>query len=292
MSIYARLKYLVPLMPCLAALHLYAQELIRNGHFGTGNSGFTSQYFYCYTHSCLYPTGGYAIGGTPDFYNPVFEGSDHTTGSGNFMIVNGSETRVRVWRETVQVTPKTQYRFSVWISSMVPAFPANLNVMINGISVGKKVAPSVQNKWERFSTVWSSGAAATATIAIVDANTSAAGNDFGLDDISFKVYVPTQMVEEPYFNKRLLTEDVITVSSLSPNPSAGSIIVTYNATASGKLAFTVFDIIGRPVFNKTNEATKGINTYSLTLPGVTAGIYYLQISAAHRKERIKFVIRR
>jgi len=131
--------------------------------------------------------GGYAIGSTPDFYNPAFTGSDHTTGTGNFMIVNGSETRVRVGKETVQVTPKTQYRFSVWISSMVPAFPANLNVMINGISVGKKVAPSVQNKWERFSTVWSSGAAATATIVIVDMNTRAAGNDFGLDDISFKV---------------------------------------------------------------------------------------------------------
>jgi len=292
MNVHVGFKYLVSLMPCLAALHLYAQELIRNGHFGTGNSGFTSQYFYCYTHSCLYPTGGYAIDDAPDFYNPAFAGSDHTTGAGNFMIVNGSETRLRVWRETVQVTPNTQYRFSVWVSSMVTAFPANLHFMINGISIGKKAAPSVQNKWERFSTIWSSGAATTATIAVVDANTSAAGNDFGLDDISFKVYVPTEMVEEAYFDKRLLTEDVISVSSLYPNPSAGSLIVTCNAAALRKLTFTVFDITGRPVFNKTTEATKGIDTYSLTLPGVTAGIYYLQISDAHQQERIKFVIRR
>jgi len=291
---HTTVKYLVPLLLlCLTSLTLPAQELIRNGHFGTGNTGFTSQYFYCNTHSCLYPTGGYAIGSTPNFYNPAFVGSDHTTGTGNFMILNGSETRLRVWRETVQVTPNTQYKFSAWISSMVTAFPANLNFIINRVSVGKKAAPSVQNKWERFSATWSSGTATAATIAIVDVNTTAAGNDFGLDDISFKVYAPTQMVDEVSSNKHSLTEDVMPrISSLYPNPSAGSITVTYNATTAGKVALTVFDITGRAVFSKTNEAIKGTNTYQLTLPGVTAGIYYLQISDTHQKERIEFVIQR
>src|SRR5215213_1346443 len=119
MSIHIPLKYLLAvLLPCFTVLILRAQELIKNSHFNTGNSGFTSRYFSCSTHSCLYPTGGYAIGNTPDFYNPAFVGTDHTTGTGNFMIINGSETQQRVWKETIEVTPNTQYKFSTWISSM------------------------------------------------------------------------------------------------------------------------------------------------------------------------------
>ncbi len=41
--------------------------------------------------------------------------------------------------ETVKVNPNTQYKFSLWISSMVTAFPAKLNFFINGVSMGKKL---------------------------------------------------------------------------------------------------------------------------------------------------------
>src|SRR3982750_637392 len=103
MRIKTAYKYLVVFfVQCSTSATLFSQqELIKNGHFSAGSPGFTSQYFYCSTKSCLYPTGGYAIGSNPDFFNPAFVGKDHTTGTGNFMIINGSESGYKVWRETV-----------------------------------------------------------------------------------------------------------------------------------------------------------------------------------------------
>jgi len=42
---------------------------------------------------------------------------------------------------------------------------------------------------------WASGLATTANISIVNQNTAATGNDFGLDDISLDTFVPS--VPEP-----------------------------------------------------------------------------------------------
>ncbi|HEY8399634.1 MAG TPA: hypothetical protein VIK89_00155, partial [Cytophagaceae bacterium] len=65
-------------------------SLVRNGDFSNGNTQFISGYSYCNTSNCLYPEGYYAIGQNANFYHNAFVGRDHTTGNGNFMIVNGA----------------------------------------------------------------------------------------------------------------------------------------------------------------------------------------------------------
>jgi len=56
-------------------------NLVANGDFSIGNVGFTSQYSYCNTVSCLIPEDRYAVGKNAHTYHFLFYGSDHTTNS-------------------------------------------------------------------------------------------------------------------------------------------------------------------------------------------------------------------
>jgi len=54
----------------------------------------------------------------PPKYHPLFWGRDHTTGIGNFMMVNGSPILQTIWQENVTVLPNTVYYFSAWAISL------------------------------------------------------------------------------------------------------------------------------------------------------------------------------
>jgi hypothetical protein len=78
--------------------------------------------------------------------------------------------------------------------------------------------------------------------------------------------------------------------SLYPNPSSGTVIVTYHSANAERVFLKVFDITGKPVFNSDNEAMKGNNTYHLDLSPLSTGVYYLELSNNTERSRIKFVI--
>ena len=163
-------------------------ELTANGDFSAGNTGFSSSYFFCNSSLCLNPTGGYGIGTNATFYNTGFTGSDHTTGSGNFMVINGSSTPgVNVWCETISINPNTNYQFSTWLASINSQSPAILQFTANGIPLGATInAPGNTGTWIQFAETWNSGSNTSVTICITNQNTASGGNDFGLDDISFQ----------------------------------------------------------------------------------------------------------
>lgn len=161
------------------------QELVANGDFESGNTGFITDYQYTTTN--LVPEGTYGVVTDPNPLHSAFIGSDHTSGSTNFMAVNGSiNPSFRIWCQTVNVIPNTDYNFSTWISSLVVGSPAELEFSIDGVLLGTPItAPSALNTWSQFFATWNSGNATSVQICIVNANTVAGGNDFGLDDISF-----------------------------------------------------------------------------------------------------------
>jgi len=163
-------------------------NLVINGDFESGNIGFSSDYTYCNTSNCLQPESFYAVGTDPSFFHSAFAGNDHTSGIGNLMIVNGAGTpNTNVWCQTITVIPNTQYLFSTWVSSMVANSPAILQFSINGIVIGNTfTAPATTFLWQEFNDTWYSAAATSATICIVNQNTNLGGNDFGLDDITFR----------------------------------------------------------------------------------------------------------
>jgi gliding motility-associated-like protein len=130
---------------------------------------------------------GYSVGPDARYYlNSYFSGYDHTTGSGNFMIVNGGRPSLKVWRQTIAVKPGTQYSLGVWISRLSAYDTTKIRFLINGAQLGAiYTAPAVTNKWEQVSRTWNSGSQTSAKIEIVDVQSVELGNDFGLDDISF-----------------------------------------------------------------------------------------------------------
>jgi gliding motility-associated-like protein len=70
---------------------------------------------------------------------------------------------------------------------MFSVSPAELEILINGVPLPTTaLAPGVTNVWDLFEESWFSGASNQANICIINTNTVSNGNDFGIDNISFK----------------------------------------------------------------------------------------------------------
>ena len=169
-------------------------NLISNGNFEQGATGFSSDYIH--NPGDLWPESVYDVLTNPNSAHPNFPAcGDHTTGSGNMLAVNGSSTAgVDVWCQTVSVSPNTQYVFTAWATALVASSPARLQFSINGTNLGTIFNVSSQTcNWQNFYSIWNSGSSTSATICIVNQNTAQSGNDFAIDDI---VFSPTCRVSD------------------------------------------------------------------------------------------------
>ena len=168
-------------------------NLVVNGDFEAGETGFWTGYSPGTggTWGLLSNEGTYALTTNPHNVHTNFSNCvDHTTtGPGNMMVVNGSNTpNTIVWAETVNVDPNTNYNFSLWVSSVAnitQSDVAHLQFFINNVQVGGEFSPTLTGcDWQQFFQVWNSGSATTADISIV-AQTISGNNDFAIDDIAF-----------------------------------------------------------------------------------------------------------
>jgi len=248
-----------------------SNELVVNGNFSAGNTGFTSGYANDQTANGLYaPESEYAIYNNAQFTHSNFWGRDHTSGTGtgnaNFMIVNGAKFSPQpvVWQQTVTVVPNTDYYFSAWSISLNDVAPfAKLRFEVNGVQLGTTAiltagVNNVNNPWlskDRFYGSWNSGAATTATIRIIDLETAAGGNDFGLDDISFGTLSPLPFS----FNPKADTVCEGQTMHLTSNVVGG--MPPYHFSWSGPNGFT--STLQNPVVN--NILPSGMGTYTLTM---------------------------
>ncbi|MBN8687740.1 MAG: gliding motility-associated C-terminal domain-containing protein [Chitinophagales bacterium] len=161
-------------------------NLITNGDFSAGNSGFNSQYLY--DPGSGYNPGVYTVTNNLQAWHPAMPAcGDHTTGTGNMMAVNGAETpNEKVWTQTIAVQPNTNYMFSTWLQHVTSSNPARLQFSINNVTLGPVfVANNSTCIWDQFYATWNSGNNTTAIISIVNQNIVYSGNDFTLDDIVF-----------------------------------------------------------------------------------------------------------
>jgi gliding motility-associated-like protein len=190
----------------------FSNNLIDNGDFENGNSGFTSDY--TYNPGDLVPEGVYDVIDNPQNDHPGFSPcDDHTSGNGNMLAVNGAGSpNQNVWCQTVNVLPNTQYVFSAWVATLVASSPALLQFNINGSPLGPIFnAPGSVCNWQNFFQIWNSGSNTTATICIVNQNTALGGNDFALDDI--------------FFNATCVQTDTVTVHVVNVNAVAAPPVV-------------------------------------------------------------------
>lgn len=166
-------------------------NLIVNGDFEQGNTGFYTEY--------SLGTGGswgqlsneetYAINTSPsNVHNNFSYCGDHTSGSGNMMIVNGSGTPgKKVWCQNINVEEDTDYEFSTWVTNaLYDNNVAMLQFTINDIPLGDVFSPSTYGcDWSQFFEEWNSGIETNIEVCITNLNINNGGNDFAIDDIYF-----------------------------------------------------------------------------------------------------------
>ncbi len=242
-------------------------ELVINGDFSAGNTGFTNAYGYTSAANGLFPEGLYSVGADPTFFHSNFWGRDHTSNSGNFLIVNGiGSAGVVVWQETVPILPNTEYYFSAWAISLNNVAPyANLQFNVNGTLVGTTAplaARATNNNppynWQRFYGNWNSGTATSAVIQIVDLQTALGGNDFGLDDVSFGTLAPIPFTIAPTVNPTATACSGKTMY-LKANITGGRSPVTYSWSGPNGFVSALKD----PVIPNVTVAHSGVYTLSV-----------------------------
>ncbi|WP_446422273.1 hypothetical protein [Coleofasciculus sp.] len=207
--------YLLSLLTIVLPKTAYAINLVVNSDFSAGNTGFYSDYKYN-PHN-LHPPAVYTVSINPRAVHTRWTAfGDHTTGSGNMMITNGSTTVGKiVWQQTLPVTLNTQYNFATWITSTFPNSFAQLQFAINSTPIGSLFTPSdIPGVWEQFSTTWNSESNSCATISIVNQNATFDGNDFALDDISFEAVSTATPIPEPASGLSLLAFGSLGIGSV------------------------------------------------------------------------------
>jgi gliding motility-associated-like protein len=168
-------------------------ELITNGTFGAGNTGFSSGL----NSSPNYAPGNYIV--APLWFNiAMYNMPDHTPTNDNlYMCIDGDPASgATLWEEgPLTVQPNTVYEFAYWGSradQVQPIFEIHFIGNVTG-DVIMSTTPGIPYTgvwtWDQYGIPsWNSGANTSVTIRLVDLQASAYGDDFGLDDFSFHTF--------------------------------------------------------------------------------------------------------
>lgn len=173
----------------------FGVNLVQFGDFEGGTTAISNNFTTSYipgtggTWGLLSNEGQYAIATSPSLtHNNFVLCGDHTSGTGNMLVVNGSvNANTSVWSQAVTVVPNTNYSFSFWVTNVInSATVAQLQLYINNVPISAVIPTgAIGCQWLNIAGVWNSGAATTATLSIINQATSPSGNDFAIDDISF-----------------------------------------------------------------------------------------------------------
>ncbi|MFZ1296642.1 MAG: hypothetical protein WAT16_01260, partial [Saprospiraceae bacterium] len=165
----------------LTAEGISTTNLIKNGDFESGNSSFSSSYTFTPVNTT---EGEYFVTPNPSSWNGGFTNcGDHTTGSGNMLLLNGHPVAgTNFWCQTIPTVVGRIYQFEFWSQSVVAFNIAQLNVKVNGNSVGTTTAGGLCN-WVLY-TVRFTATSTSTQICLSESTGIRGGNDFAVDDIA------------------------------------------------------------------------------------------------------------
>ncbi|WP_300978615.1 discoidin domain-containing protein, partial [Flavobacterium sp.] len=172
---------------------LASTNLVVNGNFEAGNTGFTTTY-----------TVGSANCAQYVLSSSTWVGTAGSCSQGNAMQINAACSGSYFWRQTITVKPNTDYKFGF---SYAHALQAQLGYTINGGSMQGNFINTVST-WSKHETIINSGSNTSLTISLFELSGISAGADFAVDDI-------------------YLIEDKATLCVLSPTDSDSDGIPNY-----------------------------------------------------------------
>ncbi len=234
-------------------------NLITNGDFELGNTGFGSSYLY--QRVAPPAKGNYWISANPkDMYSGFCDSLDHTISGTQMMIVDGGTTNgMVVWSQTVEVAAMTDFQFSFWMLNIFnynnDANKAKLQLYINNMPIGiVNTAPAYGQPWAQYRYNTNSGSNTSLQLTLINTSTEPNGNDFALDDIDFQQVVEISSSVVLNVVPTLTPAVVVTASE---NPVFTNTIVTYTASPTNGGA--------NPTYQwKVNGINQGLQTSNAT----------------------------
>lgn len=203
-------------------------NLLTNGDFESGNTGFGSTYAY---NTGTY--GRYVITNNPSNVDNTYfiNGIDHTPSPGTqMMVVDGAETTgAIIWSQTIAVNPNTAYQFSYYAENINKTGTANfakLQLYVNNVPVGSINTLSATS-WSQYLCNVNSGTSTSLQLTLINTFIGGDGNDFGLDDMVFEQVFQVSSTLPLTVSPQVAPSVVITASS---NPSTEGATVTFTAT--------------------------------------------------------------
>jgi gliding motility-associated-like protein len=245
-------------------------NLIANGNFSSGNTGFSSEYIF---NDIINTSGHYFVGPKPTQWNRLYENcfmeTDTTNLGDTMMIVNGSTKKnVAVWDSTLNVTPNTNYNLIFFAQPLTTTDSLVLQVSINDSEViGRMRLSRTACNRSRFLTSWYSAENTTVNIKITDLDTGSVNNSFALDSISLRsIYLKTDSIH--------ISLKPFPVFSIDP-PS--SVIcpgdsVTLVASGGDKYVWNPAETVTRPGDSATAVFPLANTTYKIVITESTCKI--------------------
>jgi hypothetical protein len=200
------------ILACVSAASLCHASLITNGDFEAGNTGFTSGYSFVTSPgpTAMYPEATYAVGTNASAYHNLWQSTPAFQGN-QYMIVNGSgDTSSIVYQSSITgMMAGTTYSFGAYVanlccsaaSGITGASTASLTFEINTgmgwVTLGTANANGAPGTWQSLSALYTNASATSAQIRILNSQSNAQGNDFGVDLVSFAPPPPVDPVPEP-----------------------------------------------------------------------------------------------
>ena len=197
----------------LAGQALAGPNLISNGDFEAGNTGFSSDYGYVVDQGyyALWGEGTYAVGENANQYHGLWaDVTNHTAGGSKYMIVNGdADTGKTVWQSNALTLAAGTYSFSAYVTDICcnsffnggNALPdltftatTDNHVPMSFVLGSAAVQVDAPGTWYQLTTTFTLDGSASGFISLKNAQGALSGNDFGLDDISLSRQVSNTSV--------------------------------------------------------------------------------------------------
>lgn len=175
----------------------YAQNVVANGDFSAGDVNFTCEL----PTNCTCIDNSHCVGTQMTSKCGGWSGAnfnDHTTGTGKFLIIDGSSdfgpgNKPFVWREDAYVIPYTDYELSFWARSLYSSttYPFTLDFFINTptTSFSQPSSTILYGGWYKYTCIWNSGNYSGGINIGMRQTTPGAYRDFGMDDVYFGKYI-------------------------------------------------------------------------------------------------------
>ncbi len=210
--------------------------------------------------------------------------TDHTTGNTTtgwkFFAADGSQTLGdNAWKQPVTLTAGKTYNFCAWVKNLnlnldrpdpiVEAYVLDASMTPIGgpiATTGPLPEPPTASGWVGITGSFTASVGGSHFLAIRTAGTSFEGNNFALDDISFRECTPVVSVSDQF--RAMLIR-------IYPNPNTGTFTLELPEPAKLGTTFRITDLTGRLVLEQKTES--GSAQQTVRAGALPAGLYFLQV---------------